>query len=73
MFLRYDLRNLRPQCFYCNINMGGEGAKFLTRLGQEEGAAFVKKLRNGLVVNIKDLGYDSDSWLTKLEKKYKKM
>jgi len=38
--LRYDLRNLRPQCYYCNINLGGNGAvyakKFIDKYGQEE-------------------------------------
>jgi len=38
--LRYDLRNLRPSCYHCNINLGGNGAEFYRRmvrdLGQEE-------------------------------------
>ena len=32
--LRYDLRNCRPQCTYCNRNRNGEGAKFGMYLGE---------------------------------------
>lgn len=43
-FLKYDLRNLRPQCYHCNINLGGNGAEFYRRLTQEEGEIYVQKL-----------------------------
>lgn len=43
-FLKYDLRNLRPQCYYCNINLGGNGAIFYKRLVEEEGQKYVDKL-----------------------------
>jgi hypothetical protein len=39
-YLKYDLRVLRPQCYHCNINLGGNGAvfyeKMLGEIGQEE-------------------------------------
>ena len=39
-YLKYDLRVLRPQCYNCNINLGGMGADFfkkvLKELGQEK-------------------------------------
>ena len=39
-YLKYDLRVLRPQCYHCNINLGGAGAdyykKMLKEIGQEK-------------------------------------
>ena len=35
--LKYDLRILRPQCYHCNINLGGMGATFWKRLEAEIG------------------------------------
>jgi hypothetical protein len=43
-FLKYDLRNLRPQCYNCNINLGGAGAEFYRRLVEYEGQEYVNKL-----------------------------
>ncbi len=42
--LRYDIRNLRPQCFRCNINLSGNGALFYDRLVKEEGQEYVDEL-----------------------------
>lgn len=36
-FLRHDLRNLRIQCFHCNINLGGFGAEYYKRMVAEVG------------------------------------
>lgn len=43
-FLRYDLRNLRVQDYYCNINLGGNGAQFYKNMVQEVGQACVDQL-----------------------------
>lgn len=43
-FLKYDLRNLRPQCFHCNINLGGNGTMFYKNMMFIEGAQFVDAL-----------------------------
>lgn len=32
---KYDLRFLRPQCYNCNMNLGGMGALYLYRLMEE--------------------------------------
>ena len=48
--LRYDLGNLRPQCYHCNINLSGNWIAFEEQLLQEMGdkhAATLKK-RNQL-------------------------
>jgi hypothetical protein len=44
IFLRFDLRNLRPQCYYCNINLGGNGAAFYHNLVLYEGQEYVDRL-----------------------------
>lgn len=43
-FLRYDLRNLRIQDYYCNINLGGNGAEFYKKLVEENGQEYVDQL-----------------------------
>lgn len=43
-YLRYDLRNLRIQCYFCNINCGGNGALFYSKLVEEKGQEFVDQL-----------------------------
>lgn len=44
MELKYDLRYLRPQCYFCNINLGGSGALFYYNLVTEIGQKEVDKL-----------------------------
>lgn len=43
-FLRYDLRNLRIQDYYCNINLGGNGATYYKALVEENGQEYVDQL-----------------------------
>lgn len=54
--LRYELRNLRPQCYRCNIDLSGNGAIFYRRLVEDEGQAYVDALfaLKGLTVNALD-------------------
>lgn len=42
--LRYDLRNLRPQCYRCNIDLSGNGAIFYRLLAAEHGQQYVDEL-----------------------------
>lgn len=42
--LRFNLDNLRWQCYNCNINCGGMGAEFYKRLVVEKGQDFVDEL-----------------------------
>jgi len=59
--LKYDLKNLRPQCYDCNINLGGNGAEFYRRLVRIEGQEYVDELfsRKGLITKeSKDYHYD---------------
>lgn len=43
-FLRWDLRNLRPQCYFDNINLGGHGSEYYRRLVEREGQEYVDQL-----------------------------
>lgn len=43
-FLRYDLRNLRIQDYYCNINLGGNGSSYYKHLVEEVGQEEVDQL-----------------------------
>lgn len=55
--LRYNLDNLRLQCYYCNINLGGNGSEFYRRLVNEKGQPFVDALfvlKNQGTVNALD-------------------
>lgn len=42
--LRYHPENLKLQCYYCNINLGGNGSEFYRRLVVESGQEYVDKL-----------------------------
>jgi len=42
--LKYNIRNLRPQCYHCNINLGGNGAEFYRRMVKEVGQVEVDEM-----------------------------
>ena len=56
-YLRYDFRNLRVQCYNCNINQGGAGADFYRRLVETEGQEYVDRVFQDKHVSIK-----ADTW-----------
>ncbi len=41
---KFDLDNIRPQCYKCNINNGGQGAIFRGNLQREHGMEWVNAL-----------------------------
>lgn len=43
--LSYDLANLRPQCFSCNIHKSGNWPAYEARLIREEGQEYVDELK----------------------------
>lgn len=43
-YLRFDLRNLRPQCFRCNIDLSGNGSVFYRKLVHDLGQSYVDDL-----------------------------
>ena len=52
-YLKYDLRILRPQCYHCNINLGGRGADFYVRMLKEVGPEEMVKLEADRQVTVK--------------------
>lgn len=52
-YLRFDLRNLRPQCYNCNINAGGNGAIYYRNMVDDVGQAEVDQLFKDKQVIIK--------------------
>ena len=62
------MRNLRWQCYYCNINLGGNGAVFYKNLVEKEGQKYVDELFKDKQKSIKAYDY----YLELLEK-YSKM
>lgn len=43
--LSYDLRNLRPQCYHCNINLSGNWLAYEQRMRDECGQEFIDELK----------------------------
>lgn len=66
--LRYNLDNLRLQCYYCNINLGGNGAVFYKKLLEEKGQEHIDNLFRLKTQTIKA----TDHYLQLLEE-YSKM
>jgi len=69
--LRYDLDNLRPQCYHCNINLSGNWIAFEAHLMVERGRDFPDQLKQR---NRDTMGkqYDSLWYINKIEE-YKKI
>lgn len=44
--LRYSPLNIHGQCYHCNINLGGYGAEYATRMEAKYGKATVNLLHN---------------------------
>ena len=51
--MKYDLRVLRPQCYNCNINLGGAGAVYYARILKEIGPEEMAKLEADRQVSVK--------------------
>lgn len=43
-YLRYDLRNLRPQCYMCNISLSGNGAFYYHRILDIHGQEYIDNI-----------------------------
>ena len=44
LYLKYDLRNLRPQNYHCNVNLGGNGAVYYKVMVEREGQEYVDQI-----------------------------
>lgn len=56
-YLKYDLRLLRPQCYHCNMNLGGNGAIFIENMRKIEGDEYVDKILQDRNVTVKALDH----------------
>lgn len=65
---KYNLRLLRPQCYFCNINCGGQGAIFIENMRSIEGDKYV----DDLLMEIQEYKKPSDYYPILLEE-YKKL
>ena len=52
-YLKYDLRILRPQCYHCNINLGGNGAVYYRKMESEFGREYMDQLEGDKQVIVK--------------------
>jgi hypothetical protein len=69
--LRYELMNLRPQCYRCNIDLSGNGAVFYRKLVEVEGQEYVDHLfemKNKFVLQVSLLEH-----YTRLLNEYRQM
>lgn len=67
-YLKYDMRLLRPQCYNCNINLGGSGAIFIENLRGREGNEYVDRILEDRKITVKAY----DHYVALLEE-YKKL
>lgn len=56
-YLKYDLRILKPQCYHCNINLGGNGAVYYQRMMKEIGPKAMAQLEKDRQVTVKALDH----------------
>lgn len=63
-YLKYDLRVLRIQCFHCNINLGGNGAVFYSKVLREHGKDYIEQLERDKQVSVRAM----EHYLTLIEK-----
>lgn len=52
-YLKYDLRILRPQCYNCNINLGGMGAIFYQKMTDEKGDQYMNQLHKDRQIEVR--------------------
>lgn len=69
---KYDTRNLKVQCYFCNINLGGASDIFIGKLEKEkEGLEFLNEACRNVdgvwyVKKEEDLSFDSRKFLENL-------
>lgn len=56
-YLKYDLRVLRPGCYNCNINLGGNGAIYIETMRAIEGNEYVDKILADRKITVKAIDH----------------
>lgn len=70
--MKYNLHNLRIQCYGCNINHGGMGAVFIENMRKIEGHKYVNNIKDQCFKAIYYKKVDAE-YYKKLLEKYKNM
>lgn len=70
--LKYEIRILRPQCYHCNMNLGGMGAVFYERMTKEMGKRHMNMLDKLKIKSNQETTKATDHYI-KLIKKYTKI
>lgn len=65
--MKYSLDILRPQCYHCNINLGGMGAVFAERMRKELGEKKYKELYQRCIDSRNSFTKASDHYAVLLE------
>lgn len=65
--MKYSLDILRPQCYHCNINLGGMGAVFAERMRKELGEKKYKELYQRCIDSRNNFTKASDHYAVLLE------
>lgn len=69
--LAYDLKNLRPQCYHCNINLSGNWPAFEAHLFLDHGQEYIDELKER---NRKTKGGSYGSyWVTQKISEYEEL
>ena len=68
--MKYDLRILRPQCYFCNINLGGNGAIGIYKMIQEKRMQHVDEIFEDLFYNKVEVNLE---FYTELLERYKQL
>ena len=75
MELKYDLRLLFPQCYFCNINLGGNGAVFYHNIECSLGLSYILEIFEDLehYKSIKPTDKEKREYYLNLLKNYKNL
>lgn len=64
--LSYDLKNLRPQCYACNIHKSGNWVEYERRLIRDHGKEYIEELKQRNE-KTKGLQYDNLWYMAKIK------
>ncbi len=67
--VRFDLRNIHPQCHRCNINLGGNGAEYYPFMLSEYGQEVIDELRKKSRTTVKFTESDYEEMIRDIKQK----
>ena len=66
--VKWDLRNIHPQCYRCNINLGGNGAEYYPFMLERYGQEVIDELRFLSNTTVKITASDHKEAIIELER-----